>query len=135
MAIQQEWRALEAFAFGDGPAMADELLSLVLSGRKTATCWDATQGVKGSAAGKCYVVLDGRGQPRAIIQSMELIQRLFEDVDAGFARDEGEGDLSLDSWRRGHRDYFEREGGFKPGMMLWCERFRLVETIGEGAEQ
>ena len=32
---------LPSFAFGDSPAMADELLHLVLNGRKTATCWAA----------------------------------------------------------------------------------------------
>lgn len=135
MTAEQDWRTLERFAFGDGPDMADELLALVLAGRKTATCWDAAQGLKGSAPGSRYVVLDGRGRPRAVIESTALFQSPFEHVDAAFARDEGEGDLSLEGWRRDHRDYFTREGGFSPDMTLWCERFRLVEIIGEGADQ
>jgi uncharacterized protein YhfF len=32
---------LKTFAFGDSPALADELLALVLAGKKTATCWAA----------------------------------------------------------------------------------------------
>ena len=35
---------LETFAFGDSPALADELLALVLAGKKTATCWAASEG-------------------------------------------------------------------------------------------
>ena len=41
----------------------------------------------------------------------------------------------LDDWREGHRAYFTRNGGFSPDMMLWCERFRLVEVIREGADR
>ena len=50
------------------PAMADELLLLVLQGVKTATCWAASQGLKGSQLGARYVVLNGAGTPRAIIE-------------------------------------------------------------------
>ena len=48
-----------------------------------------------------------------------------------------EGAKTATCWsvRDGHRAYFTRNGGFAPDMMLWCERFRLVEVIGEGAEQ
>jgi uncharacterized protein YhfF len=38
--------------------------------------------------------------------------------------------LNLAGWRAGHKDYFERNGGFSPDMELVCERFRLVETLG-----
>jgi uncharacterized protein YhfF len=127
--------SLERFAFGDGPELADELLALVLQGRKTATCWAASQGLKGSQVGHRYVVLDGGGRPRAVIQSVELTQRRFDEMDEAFAHDEGEGDQTLDHWRAAHRDYFTREATFAPDMMLWCERFRLVETLGEGADQ
>ena len=35
---------LERFSFGDSSDLADSLLALVLSGEKTATCWDAELG-------------------------------------------------------------------------------------------
>ena len=50
-------------------------------------------------------------------------------MDAAFAFDEGEGDRSLEDWRRGHRAYFERNGGWSDDMWLACERFRLVEVL------
>jgi uncharacterized protein YhfF len=134
MSAPRDHSALEHFAFGDSSAMADELLALVLQGKKTATCWAASQGEKGSAPGASYVVLDGAGVPRAVIQSTELVQRRFDEVPEDFAADEGEGDLSHAYWAAVHEDYFTREGTFAPDMMLWCERFRLVEIIGEGAD-
>ena len=81
------------------------------------------------------MVLDGAGAPRVVIESTELVQRRFDKVPADFAAEEGEGDLSYAHWAAVHEDCFTREGAFAPDMMLWCERFRLVEIIGEGADQ
>jgi uncharacterized protein YhfF len=124
------WEALESFSFGDSPEMADRLLGFVLGGSKRATCWSVADGQQ-TYLSKQMVVLDGAGKPRAVVETIELKQRRFCDVDLQFALDEGEGDETLEDWRRGHRSYFKRNGGFDPEMMLWCERFRLVEVIGE----
>jgi uncharacterized protein YhfF len=124
-----DWRHLESFAFGDGPELADELLVLVLEGRKRATCWAVSEGMKGAEIGKCMVALDGAGRPRAVLQTLELTQRRFDEVDAAFAFDEGEGDRSLAFWRAAHQSYFTRLKLYRPDVMLWCERFRLVMTI------
>jgi uncharacterized protein YhfF len=123
------WRELESFSFGDSPQLADELLALVLEGRKRATCWAASEGTKGAEIGKCMVACDGAGRPRAVLQTLELARRRFDEVDAAFAFDEGEGDRSLDYWRQAHRRYFTRLKFFQPDMMLWCERFKLVMAI------
>lgn len=127
-----DWRSLESFAFGDSPDMADRLLGFVLSGAKTATCWSVRDGQQ-TEVGKRMVVNDGAGQPRAIIETVSLEQLRFNEVGWTFALAEGEGDECLEDWRDGHRAYFTRNGGFAPDMMLWCERFRLVEILGEGA--
>jgi uncharacterized protein YhfF len=75
------------------------------------------------------VMLDGSGRPRAVIETVELTQRRFPEVDAAFAYDEGEGDRALAYWRKAHEAYFSRLGQFAPDMLLWCERFRVVEII------
>ena len=62
---------LESFSFGDSPAAADECLELVLIGRKTATCWAASEGLKGVEVGKRWIVNDGQGRPRAIVETVE----------------------------------------------------------------
>jgi uncharacterized protein YhfF len=55
----------------------------------------------------------------------------FEDVTAEFAAAEGEGDGSLEHWRRAHTAFFARECdriGRTPAatMPVVCERFGLV---------
>src|SRR4051794_41196650 len=110
-----DWRALETVSFGDGPELADELLALVLDGRKTATCWAASEGQL-TGLGRRMVALDGAGRPRAVIETVELVRRRFHEVDAAFAHDEGEGDRSLAYWRHAHRIYFTRLGQFAEEM-------------------
>ena len=126
------WNGLDAHMFGDGPALADELLALILAGKKTASCWAAAEGLKGAVVGKPFAVKDGAGVVRCVLETIELTQRRYCDVDAAFAFEEGEDDRTLASWRDGHRAYFTRNGGFAPDMLLWCERFRLVEVIDGG---
>jgi len=128
------WNGLDAHMFGDSPELANELLALILEGKKTATCWDAAEGLKGSQVGKQWAVKDGSGGVRCVLETTELTQRRFADVDAAFAADEGEDDLTLAAWRAAHERYFTRNGGFAPDMLLNCERFRLVRIVGEGAE-
>ena len=123
-----DWRSLEQFAFGDSPELADELALLVLAGKKRATCWAASDGPS-TEVGKRMVMVDGAGRPRAIIETVELTQCYFEEVDEAFAFDEGEGDRTLAFWRRAHRNYFTRQGTFAPDMLLYCERFQLVAAI------
>lgn len=121
----------EVSAFGDSPGMADELVALVLSGRKRATAgllepYEA-EGNALPAVGGFSVVLNGEGAPAALIRTREVTIRAFRDVDEDFAREEGEGDLSLRYWREGHRDFFTRHWpGFDEGSSVICEKFELV---------
>ena len=126
--VPEKYRRLRSFAFGDGPALADELLDLVLRGLKTATCSTEDE-PNTSTPGERWIVVDGRGNPRCVIESIEVTYRRYNDVDAAFAYEEGEGDRSLDYWRQAHRSYFSRQGRFSEDMMLMCERFRLVEVL------
>jgi len=130
-----DWQSLDAYAFGDGPELADQLLALVLEGKKTATCWAAAEGLKGAEVGKPWGAKDGAGVVRCVLETTELTQRRFDEVDAAFAFDEGEDDRTLAAWRVAHQNYFTRNGGFASDMLLNCERFRLVEILGEGAGQ
>ena len=123
------WRELGTFSFGDNPSLADQLLALVLEGKKGATCWAVSEGLKGTAVGKSMVALDSKGRPRVVLATKELVQRRFNDVDDDFAYDEGEGDRSLAYWREAHKRYFTRLGLFEPDMMLWCERFSVEYVI------
>ena len=63
------------------------------------------------------LVLDGRVVP-------------FDEVDADHARDEGEGDQSLEHWRVSHERFFTEhsDGGFSPDMPVVLERFSVLYT-------
>lgn len=124
---------LPRFAFGDSADMADDLLALVLKGRKTATCSDL--GVYKNkpetmpAAGQRWIVLNGAGEPACVIEITEVTIRRYCDIDADFAAAEGEGDLSLAYWRNEHRDFFTRAGSFREDMALVCERFKVIHRF------
>ena len=124
-----------AEAWGDSPRLADELGRLIASGVKTATCsslWESeAAGESPVEPGFLTVVLDGKGQPLCIIETVEVTVRRFDEVDAAFAFEEGEDDRSLASWRVEHERFFTRilEGtgrAFTEAMPLVCERFRRV---------
>jgi len=128
-------RPCRAEGWGDGPEMANELGALIASGTKTATCsalweWEA-DGESPPKAGTVTIVVDGSGQPLCIVETVEVTFRKYNDVDADFAREEGEGDLSLEYWREAHRRFFSRSlpkigREFNEEMPLVCERFRLI---------
>jgi uncharacterized protein YhfF len=128
--LPARYASLPRFSFGDSPALADELLALVLAGRKTATC-TTPDDPNLSRPGERWVVLDGSGRSACVIETVEITMRRYDEVDAAFAYDEGEDDRSLDAWRRAHRSYFGRLGTFSETMMLVCERFRLVEVLDD----
>lgn len=123
------------FAFGDSSEMATELGELVRIGVKVATAsllWEyEADGEAIPKVGQLSVVTDGDGEPLCIIESTEVEIRQFNQVDAEFAYDEGEGDRTLENWRAGHRDFFGRVCaaiGRQPSedMPVVCERFSLV---------
>ena len=124
-----------AEGWGDSPALADELGALIVQGTKTATCsalweWEA-EGNPIPQPGLITIALNGRGEPLCIVETIEVTIRKYNEVDADFARDEGEGDLSLNYWRQAHRNYFSRVlrkigKEFSEEMPLVCERFRVI---------
>jgi len=124
-----------AEAWGDSPRLADELGALIVAGTKTATCsalWEYE--AEGSAlpeVGSKTIVLDGNNSPLCIVEATEVAVRPYDEVDARFAYEEGEGDRSLEYWRDAHWRFFSRtlpEIGRDPtiDMPLVCERFRVI---------
>jgi uncharacterized protein YhfF len=129
-----------AWAFGDNPRLADELLELVLAGIKTGTAQNyelnEARGTPLPFAGGLSVLLDSTGQPRGIIETTKVEIVPFAEVTAEFAYSEGEDDRSLESWRYNHEVFFTRElqgegKPFDPGMRVICETFKLVHINQE----
>jgi uncharacterized protein YhfF len=117
------------FKFGDNEPLCKELLRLIRLGKKTATC-DALSAfeVGGEAmpvVGRRDTALNWNGTPALLLETLDVFQMRFCDVDEGLALAEGEND-DLEGWRRDHQQYFERNGGFDRTMILVCERFKLI---------
>jgi uncharacterized protein YhfF len=145
-AIQRMWHAFRqaagvdaelsgAFAFGDNPAMADDLSELVLHGPKRATAGLELAYERENEAvprpGDHWVVVDGQGQPVCVIRTTEVQIKPLNQVDAAFAWDEGEGDRSLAYWQEAHRRFFTRycqQVGvpFADDLPVVLERFEVV---------
>ncbi|MEO6790163.1 MAG: ASCH domain-containing protein [Ornithinibacter sp.] len=121
-----------AWAFGATPEQADELLRLVLDGAKTATASSQADYVQEGedlpVPGMLGIVLDGVGHPRALVSTTEVRVVPFDQVDADHARDEGEGDGSLENWRAVHERFFAEhaDGGFQSDMPVVLERFHVL---------
>jgi uncharacterized protein YhfF len=125
----------QVWYFGNTREMAGDLAGLVLSGAKTATAsaveMNRIQPENAPQHDGYSVVTDFDGHPLCVIRTTEIRHIPFVDVDADFAAAEGEGDLSLEYWRRVHWDYFTREAEqfgfeFNERSLVCCERFKLL---------
>jgi uncharacterized protein YhfF len=125
----------QVWYFGLSSKLAEELCQLVLDGKKTATAslpWEyEDKPEEAPFVGGYSVVTDFDGTPKCVVKTTELRVVPFNEVDAEFAFDEGEGDQSLDYWREVHWDYFSRRCaaiGKEPTteMPVNCERFELL---------
>jgi len=121
--------------FGNSAEMAAELAALVLQGKKTATAslveFNEAHPELAPVANGYSVVTDFESAPVCVIQTTEIRRIPFEEVDAAFASDEGEGDRSLSFWRDVHRRYFTKEAAengleFNEKSLICCERFKLI---------
>ena len=121
-----------AWAFGATTEQSDELVGLVLDGTKTATSSAYAdyekEGEDLPEPGTLGIVLDGEARPRALVVTTEVRVVPFDEVDADHARDEGEGDRSVEHWRQVHERFFTEhaDGGFRPDMPVVLERFHLL---------
>lgn len=122
----------EAWAFGGDP---DGLAELARTGVKSATSSAEPlyelEGEPLPAPGEFSVILDGRGEAVCVIRTTRVYTVPFDQVSAEYARREGEGDRSLDYWRRVHEDFFRAELAeagleFSPTMPVVCEEFEMV---------
>ncbi|MTB64885.1 ASCH domain-containing protein [Streptococcus sp. zg-86] len=100
---------VDAWQFGAEP---DVLADLVLRGEKTATAsvYDEylVSGEILPKVGERSVILDSSGQAVCVIETKKVTIEPFYQVSAAHAFKEGEGDKSLDYWRRVHEDLFSK---------------------------
>lgn len=123
-----------AFALGDTREKANELASLVVEGKKTATSsWLPSYQKAGEdipEAGDLNILCDGEGLPQALVRNTRVDLCAFEDVDTEVALAEGEGDLA--EWIEDHREFFAQEmkelygAAFDPQGTVVIEHFEVL---------
>ena len=132
-----ELDSLEKWHFELTEKACNELLDLVLQGKKRATSSSlASFRAEGTAVpkeGELSVITDWDGHPCCVIRTTKVRVIPYKDIPFGLARLEGEDD-TLASWRKNHEAFFREEGkslgySFSENMEVVFEEFEVVETI------
>ena len=122
------------FYFGGTEELANELLRLVLTGRKRATSsslWAyELEGEKLPQEGDLSIVTDWAGTPRCVIRTTRITVLPFREMTFEICRREGE-DENLQSWREGHIHFFtldweELGYAFSEDMPVVFEDFQML---------
>jgi uncharacterized protein YhfF len=124
-----------SFYFCDNKKDADECAELVVKGIKRATAtslwWFEKNNEILPKIGAQHIVTDWSGNAKAVIETTKIEQVPYNKITSVFAEIEGEGDKSLDYWKRVHKDYYTREmkpfnEQFDENMIIVCEQFKTV---------
>lgn len=122
----------EAWSFGEAP---DKLADLVIQKIKTATCsaYDLylINNEPLPQEGSYSVILNSNDQAVCIIKTLKVYVTAFDQVSEEHAFKEGEGDRSLEYWRKVHENYLTNELAsvnktFDGNTKVVCEEFEVV---------
>ena len=122
----------EAWSFGEAP---DKLAELVLQGIKTATCsvYDLylIYNEKMPQEGDYSIILNSNKEAVCIIRTLKVYVTEFSRVSEEHAFKEGEGDRSLEYWRKVHSNFVTNELAsvnklFDEHSKVVCEEFEVV---------
>lgn len=125
----------DSWYFCDNEKCANELCELVIKGIKRGTAsllfWYEKDKEPLPEAGEFSVVTNWDGIAKCVIRAVKITIIKFRDVDEKMAAIEGEGDGSLEYWRKAHISFFTRElkeagMNFSEEMEIVFEEFELV---------
>ncbi|MGF1696304.1 ASCH domain-containing protein [Vibrio lamellibrachiae] len=111
---------------------------LILRGEKRASCsmeyWYSNEGEVRPEVGHLQVVTNWDGKPICVIEITSVSTSKYNDVTAEFAIAEGEGDKTLEWWKKAHWAFFVKECKelkIEPSeeMLLLLEHFKVVYPI------
>lgn len=128
-------RELISFYFCDNEKDANECADLVLQRKKRATAtslwWYEINGEELPKVYDKYIVTNWQGMALCVIEVERVEIVPFNEITSMFAETEGEGDKSLEHWKKVHWDYYHREldgSKFEPkeNMLIVCEYFRVI---------
>jgi uncharacterized protein YhfF len=126
---------LGTFRIGGSEESADAGAKLILDGIKTTTSslmleWE-TSGDTPPFPGALSILLDGRNEAVAVVETKKTELIPFNKVDAAFAKAYGEWDRTLETWRAKNFAYYtelakELGGTMTEDTELLCEWFEVV---------
>ena len=131
--LQNAWA--DNYYFCADEESANLCADLVLRGDKRATAglkwsYDA-EGESLPEVGQLSVITNWDGVPQCIVEVTSVDVMPYNKVSADFAYEEGEGDKSLEFWRRVHWEFFSMECeeiGKEPAedMLVVLEKFKVI---------
>ncbi|MEQ8480419.1 MAG: ASCH domain-containing protein [Hoeflea sp.] len=128
----QRYPGAKTYRSGDSEELNGELIELMRSGRKTATCAAPEEFADDPESypevGRIDIALDWNGNPAMATRTLSIEKIGFSRMDE--ARVPAQGEFKdLEDWRNGYRAYYQRQGSFDPNMILIYERFEVVEDF------
>ena len=121
-----------AWQFGADP---NTLAQLVIDGTKTLTCSSLreyqVENEPLPEVGDVSIILDESDEPKCIIENIKVYTIKYSDVDEEIAFKEGEGNRTLEYWRKAHLEFFEwvyKEIGheFNEDEEIVVEEFKMI---------
>ena len=128
----ERWPGAQSYWSGDSAALNAEILGLMRSGRKTASCeavaYFAETGEALPEVGRVDLALDWGGRPALALRTLELVWLRFDEMTEARVAEQGEF-RDLAHWRQGYEAYLTRAGRYSPDAPMLMERFELVEDL------
>jgi uncharacterized protein YhfF len=125
----------EAESWGNSAELADRIAALVLSGVKTTTSrleWEREKSNDPTEKiGDRSIVLNARQEPICIIEVTDIFIRPFDQVNAAFVYQYGEGSRDMDFWNKDMWEYYVAECtelglSASPDMPMICQVFKVI---------
>ncbi len=90
--------------------ITNDLIDLFLQGKKKAgsslKADFLSENIALPKVNNYWIVLNDKLEPKCILKTINVVENKFKDVPIEIAIAEGEGDLSLEYWRKVHRSFF-----------------------------
>lgn len=121
--------------FCDNEQDANELFELVKQGIKTATC-ELFLCDEQLVKAKREIITNWNGSSEILIENTKVYKIPFCNVDEKHAYLEGEGDMSLEYWKRTHLKFFKEECAennkvFTENTLIVCIEFQVIKLLKE----
>ena len=130
----QDKKYMDVFHFELTEYWSNELLRLVLEGKKRATCSSLAsyelQGERSPQVGDLSIITDWDGNPRCVIETKEITILPFKEITYDICKREGE-DECLETWVEGHVKFFKADGSnlgyeFTEDLLVVFEDFEMI---------